>query len=349
MNEKINLRSQRKNEHVRHALDQPSQTNMSDFENIRFVHQSIPSVDMEDIDLSTRIGPFEVSRPLYINAMTGGSEWTREINRKLAEVAQATGLPMAVGSMHAALKHPELSDSFTIVRDRHPDGIVFANVGADVSLEGAKRAVEMLRADALQIHINAPQELIMPEGDRNFKSWRANIENIVEHAGVPVIVKEVGFGMSSETLQILKNIGVKHADVSGRGGTNFASIENTRREKADMAYISDWGLSTPISLIEAQPFLEDMDILASGGIKTPLDAMKCLALGAKAIGMSRLMLEQVEHHGIEAAIEHVEQFHHQMCKISIMINAQNIEEISSRPIVLSPEIISWQRQRSLDK
>ncbi|WP_342388219.1 type 2 isopentenyl-diphosphate Delta-isomerase [Salinicoccus bachuensis] len=349
MNRETDPRSRRKNEHVRHALEQASQTAFSDFDNVHFVHQSIPSVNMEDVDLSTRFGPFALPRPLYINAMTGGSEWTREINGKLAEVAQATGVPMAVGSMHAALKHPELSDSFTIVRTRYPDGIIFANVGADISLDGAKRAVDMLRADALQIHINAPQELIMPEGDRNFKSWRGNIENIVRHVDVPVIIKEVGFGMSRETLQTLKDIGVQYADVSGKGGTNFASIENLRRENKDMAYLSSWGLSTAISLLEAQPFGGDMHILASGGIKTPLDAMKCLALGAKAVGMSRLMLEQVEHHGVEAAIDHVEQFHHQMRKISILIDAKDIEEITSRPLVLSPEVISWQRQRALDK
>lgn len=346
MNRETDLRSQRKDEHVRHALDQNSAGMDSDFNHVHFVHHSIPSFNMDEVDLSTHIGPLELSQPLYINAMTGGSEWTRTINGKLAEVANATGIPMAVGSMHAALKHPELANSFTIVRNRNPNGLIFANVGADVSLAGAKRAIEMVDADALQIHINAPQELIMPEGDRNFSTWRENIENIVQHVGIPVIVKEVGFGMSRETLQILKDIGVRYADVSGRGGTNFASIENARRENKDMDYLKNWGLSTAISLLEAEPFLDEMSILASGGVKTPLDAMKCLALGANAVGMSRTMLEQVEYHGIEAAIEYVGQFHHQMRKISIMINARNTEEITSRSIVFSPEILSWQKQRS---
>ncbi|MCG1010510.1 type 2 isopentenyl-diphosphate Delta-isomerase [Salinicoccus sp. ID82-1] len=347
MNRETDLRSQRKDEHVRHALDQKASVVDSDFNHVHFVHQSIPSFNLDEVDLSTCIGPLKLSQPLYINAMTGGSEWTRTINSKLAEVASATGIPMAVGSMHAALKHPELENSFTVVRDRNPKGLVFANVGADVSLDGAKHAIELIQADALQIHINAPQELIMPEGDRNFRSWLENIENIVRHAGIPVIVKEVGFGMSWETLQTLKDIGVRYADISGKGGTNFASIENARREHKDMDYLKNWGLSTAISLLEAEPFVSDMSILASGGIKTPLDAMKCLALGAKAVGMSRTMLEQVEYNGIEAAIEYISQFHHQMCKIAIMINARTIEEITQRPIVLSPEILSWQKQRAL--
>ncbi|MFC3419392.1 type 2 isopentenyl-diphosphate Delta-isomerase [Salinicoccus hispanicus] len=347
MNRETDLRSRRKDDHVRHALDQDSIVTDSDFNHVHFVHQSIPSFNLDEVDLSTRIGPLKLTQPLYINAMTGGSEWTRTINGKLAEVAGATGIPMAVGSMHAALKHPELADSFTIVRNHNPNGLIFANVGADVSLEGAKRAIELIGADALQIHINAPQELIMPEGDRNFSTWRGNIKNIVQHVSIPVIVKEVGFGMSRETLQILKDIGVQHADVSGRGGTNFASIENARRENKDMDYLKNWGLSTAISLLEAESFVDDMSILASGGVKTPLDAMKCLALGAKAVGMSRTMLEQVEYHGIEAAIEYISQFHHQMRKISVMINARNIEEINRRSIVFSPEILSWQKQRSL--
>ncbi|GAB3068016.1 type 2 isopentenyl-diphosphate Delta-isomerase [Salinicoccus sesuvii] len=347
MNREIDLRSQRKDEHVRHALNQNIDGIDSDFNHVHFVHHSIPSFNMEEVDLSTRIGPLEISQPLYINAMTGGSEWTRTINGKLAEVANATGVPMAVGSMHVALKHPELADSFTIVRSRNPNGLIFANVGADVSLEGAERAIEMIDADALQIHINAPQELIMPEGDRNFNIWRSNIENIVQHVKVPVIVKEVGFGMSRETLQILKDIGVKYADVSGRGGTNFASIENTRRENKDMDYLKNWGLSTAISLLEAESFVDDMSILASGGVRTPLDAMKCLALGAKAVGMSRTMLEKVEYNGVESAIEYIHQFRRQMDKISVMINAKSMEEITRSSIVFSPEILSWQKQRSL--
>ncbi|MFB9860493.1 type 2 isopentenyl-diphosphate Delta-isomerase [Salinicoccus siamensis] len=342
-------RSQRKNEHVQHALNQSLQTAPSDFDGVHFIHQSLPSFNLDDVNLSADLGPFRLDLPLYINAMTGGSEWTRSINGKLAAVAEATGIPMAVGSMHAAIKQPELSDSFTIARETNPNGLLFANVGADVSMEGAKTAVDLLKADALQIHINAPQELIMPEGDRNFKAWRDNIQQIAEEIDMPVIVKEVGFGMSKETLQILKNIGIKYTDVSGKGGTNFATIENSRRKNQEMSYMDNWGISTVTSLLETKPFQHDMHILASGGVRTPLDAMKCLALGARAVGMSKMMLEQVEHSGVEAAIEFVDQFHHQMKKIAVITNAKNIEELRNRPIVLSPELISWQQQRSMEQ
>ena len=346
MRKEVNLRSQRKNEHVQHALNQKPQNVISDFEKVHFVHHSMPAINLDEVDLSASIGDMRFTVPLYINAMTGGSSWTKSINEKLGKVAAATGIPMAVGSMHAAVRHPELSDSYSIVRDVNPDGLVFANVGADVSLKGAKSAVDMIGADALQIHLNVAQELIMPEGDRDFKSWQSNIESILNGVEVPVIVKEVGFGMSRETLHLLKETGVKHVDVSGRGGTNFAEIENARRSAQDMDYLSDWGMSTVQSLLESQEFQKDMTILASGGVKTPLDAMKSLALGGSAVGMSHTLLKYVEENGVDETVKFVEQFFDQMKKIAVMVNAKNIDELRSKPVVFSPEIISWMEQRN---
>lgn len=347
MNKEIHQRSQRKNEHVKHAMHQESLDIGSDFDMVTLLHHSLPGLNVDEVDLSTTMAGFDIPVPLYINAMTGGSEWTKSINSKLAAVAAATGIPMAVGSMHAAIKHPELAGSYRVVREVNPDGLLFANVGADVSLEGAQKAVEMIRADALQIHVNAPQELIMPEGDRDFKSWRSNIESIIQHVDVPVIVKEVGFGMSRTSLQTLQNLGVRHVDISGRGGTNFARIENARRKSRDMAYLGDWGLSTVRALLESQSFQSDMSVMASGGISTPLDAVKCLALGARAVGMSRMLLKLVEEEGIEETIGHVNDFHDQMKRIAVMINAETVEDVGKTPLVLGPELLSWMTQRQL--
>lgn len=347
MKKEIHQRSQRKNEHVKHAMHQKSGIGISDFDMVTLLHHSLPDLNMDEIDLSTTIANLNVSIPLYINAMTGGSEWTRSINKKLASVAAATNIPMAVGSMHAAIKHEELAGSYSIVREANPDGIIFANVGADVSLNGALNAVKMIDADALQIHINAPQELIMPEGDRNFRSWRPNIESIIQHVDVPVIVKEVGFGMSRTTLQSLKDIGVRHVDISGRGGTNFAKIENARRRSRDMSYLGDWGITTVRALLESQSFQSEMSVLASGGISTPLDAMKCLALGARAAGMSRILLKGVEEEGVEETIDYVEGFYDQMKRIAVMMNAATIEDVKKSPLVLGMELLSWMEQRQI--
>lgn len=339
-----NIRSKRKDEHVTHVLSQPISSS-NDFERVHLIHQSLPKYDLMDIDLSSKFGNINWQTPIYINAMTGGSEWTKSINEKLARVAKETGLPMALGSMHAAVKDSALIHTFTIAREVNPDGFLMANVGADVPLAGAQQAIDMIDAQALQIHINVLQELVMPEGDRSFKAWLNNIESIVKQVRVPVIVKEVGFGMSKETIQQLLNLGVQYVDISGTGGTNFATIENLRREKQEMDYMSSWGQSTVISLIESQPFQSDISVLASGGINTPLDAIKCLSLGAEAVGISKALLERVMHNGVDDTIDFVHDFIRQMKKIALLINSKDIHMIQSSEKYLDASLEHWKTQR----
>lgn len=342
-----NKREQRKNEHVEIAMAQGDAT-ISDFDEIRFVHHSIPSVDVDDIDLTSQLKDFTLVQPLYINAMTGGSEWTKQINEKLAVIARETGIAMAVGSTHAALRNSKMASSFSIVRDTNPNGIIFSNVGADVPVDKAVESVKLLDAQALQVHVNAPQELVMPEGNRTFSTWMENLAQIVSRVDVPVIVKEVGFGMSKETIKSLNEIGVRYVDVSGRGGTNFVDIENERRTYKDMDYLGLWGQTTVESLLESASYQQDMDILASGGVRTPLDAVKCLALGASAVGMSRPFLNQVENYGITETLNYTEQFTDHMKKIMTMLDVKTIKDLKQTQMVFSPKLQSWIEQRGLD-
>ncbi|WP_368863860.1 type 2 isopentenyl-diphosphate Delta-isomerase [Staphylococcus saprophyticus] len=342
-----NKREQRKNEHVEIAMAQGDAT-ISDFDEIRFVHHSIPNVDVDDIDLTSQLKDFTLDQPLYINAMTGGSEWTKQINEKLAVIARETGIAMAVGSTHAALRNSKMASSFSIVRDTNLDGIIFSNVGADVPVDKAVESVKLLDAQALQVHVNAPQELVMPEGNRTFSTWMENLAQIVSRVDVPVIVKEVGFGMSKETIKSLNEIGVRYVDVSGRGGTNFVDIENERRTYKDMDYLGLWGQTTVESLLESASYQQDMDILASGGVRTPLDAVKCLALGASAVGMSRPFLNQVENYGITETLNYTEQFTDHMKKIMTMLDVKTIKDLKQTQMVFSPKLQSWIEQRGLD-
>ena len=279
-------REQRKNEHVEIAMAQ-SDAPQSDFDRVRFVHHSIPNINVDEVDLTSRTTDFDMTYPIYINAMTGGSEWTKQINAKLAVVARETGLAMAVGSTHAALRNPKMAESFSIARQTNPEGIIFSNVGADVPVDKAVEAVSLLDAQALQIHVNAPQELVMPEGNREFSTWLDNVAAIVQRVDVPVIIKEVGTGMSKELYKDLIDVGVTYVDVSGKGGTNFVTIENERRSNKDMDYLANWGQSTVESLLESSAYQDSLNVFASGGVRTPLDVVKSLALGAKAVGMSR--------------------------------------------------------------
>ncbi|UXS37403.1 type 2 isopentenyl-diphosphate Delta-isomerase [Staphylococcus delphini] len=341
-----NKREQRKNEHVRLALAQ-SDTLQSDFDRIQFVHHAIPEMDVEEVTLLPNFKALQMSHVLYINAMTGGSEWTAKTNEQLAQVAKATQIPMAVGSMHAALKNPAVRHSYAVAREQYPEGQIWANVSADVALEEAQAAIEMIQANALQIHVNAPQELVMPEGNRQFKHWLTRISEIVKGVKVPVIVKEVGFGMSYDTIQQLIDVGVSFVDISGHGGTNFISIENERRQFKDMDYLKDWGQSTVVSLLEARNLSSRVHVLASGGVRHPLDAIKALRLGAEAVGMSRLILKMLHEEGVEATIEYVKDFKTQMAYIMTLLNAKNITELRQAAIVFDPYLKNWIQQRQL--
>ncbi|HEC2182595.1 TPA: type 2 isopentenyl-diphosphate Delta-isomerase [Staphylococcus delphini] len=341
-----NKREQRKNEHVRLALAQ-SDTLQSDFDRIQFVHHAIPEMDVEEVTLLPNFKALQMSHVLYINAMTGGSEWTAKTNEQLAQVAKATQIPMAVGSMHAALKNPAVRHSYAVAREHYPEGQIWANVSADVTLEEAQAAIEMIQANALQIHVNAPQELVMPEGNRQFKHWLTRISEIVKGVKVPVIVKEVGFGMSYDTIQQLIDAGVSYVDISGHGGTNFISIENERRQFKDMDYLKDWGQSTVVSLLETRNLSSRVHVLASGGVRHPLDAIKALRLGAEAVGMSRPILKMLHEEGVEATIEYVEDFKTQMAYIMTLLNAKNITELRQAAIVFDPYLKNWIQQRQL--
>ncbi|UEX90491.1 type 2 isopentenyl-diphosphate Delta-isomerase [Staphylococcus ratti] len=341
-----NQREIRKNEHVKLALAQNTAP-MSDFDRIHFVHHAIPNINKDEVSLLSTFSDFKLTKALYINAMTGGSNWTLEINQKLARIAKEVGVPMAVGSMHAALNNKEVMPSYKVVRQENPDGVIWANVSADASLEEAKCAVDMIKANALQIHVNAPQELVMPEGSRKFKHWQQVISEIVQGIDVPVIVKEVGFGMSYETIVDLIHCGVAYVDVSGKGGTNFASIENERRQHKDMSYMQDWGQSTAVSLLEARNLNTRIHILASGGIRHPLDAIKALRLGAEGVGMSRNVLQVVQEDGVDAAIDYLNAFHEQMQKIMTLLSVKDITSLRQSPIVIDEYLKSWIQQRQL--
>ncbi|MEX2104191.1 MAG: type 2 isopentenyl-diphosphate Delta-isomerase, partial [Bacilli bacterium] len=216
-------RSSRKLDHVNEAL-RYNQPNGSGWEDIRFVHNSLPSTNVDRISIETCIGELSLRSPIIINAMTGGAAETLSINERLAFVAKETGVAMAVGSQMSAIRNPDLRDTYSVIRKIHNDGLVFANLGGEATIDQATAAVEMIGADALQIHLNVMQELIMPEGDREFEGILENIARIKATLSVPIIVKEVGFGISQGSCEKLIQAGVTIVDVGGAGGTNFAFI-----------------------------------------------------------------------------------------------------------------------------
>lgn len=344
---KVSILTNRKDDHVKLAMELHEEAKISDFDNIRFVHHSFPEMSVDEVDISTSFSRFTVEQPFFINAMTGGSENTKSINEKLAIVAKETKLPIASGSLSAAIKDSSLIDSFKIIRKINPEGLVFANLGSEHTVENAKKAVDILRADAMQIHCNVVQEIVMPEGDRDFSGRLKNIEKIVKSLDVPVIVKEVGFGMSRETIRKLKDVGVQTIDISGSGGTNFAKIENYRRDTNKYGYLENFGQSTVISLLEAQEFIKNTDIIASGGIRNPLDIVKALALGAKAVGISRLFLSMVLNDGVEKTIDTINSWKREIGLIMTLLGKRSISDLVSGDLLIFNEVREWCIARGL--
>ena len=227
----------RKNEHLSLATATYQRAHQHHyFDQVRLIHDALPEMAVKDVDHHVQLADnLRLEWPFYLEAMTGGSNQAAKINRILARLARKHHLAMATGSLSVALKEPATQASFTVVREENPDGIVIANLGADASLANAKAAIKILGANALELHLNAAQELVMPEGDRDFH-WLDNIAKLVDQLDVPVIVKEVGFGMSKATIDRLHNAGAQLINVSGRGGTNFAMIEDRRNHELGPDY-----------------------------------------------------------------------------------------------------------------
>lgn len=339
-------RSTRKWEHIQQALAQKGDT-ANDFDKLKFVPNSLPNVSYERTSLAATLAEWQLSSPILINAMTGGSRETMEINRRLAILAREKGLAMAVGSQMAALNEPQLEESYRIVRKENPTGLVLANLGAEASVEQAKQAIEMIEADGLQIHLNVMQELIMPEGDRDFFGYLTNIERIANGIEVPLIVKEVGFGMSRQTIRRLLEAGVRIIDVGGYGGTNFARIENKRRENP-LHMFDSWGLSTVQSLLEAVEWQDGpAAFIASGGVRHGLDVCKAFALGASAAGMAGIFLQMVQTMDMEQCLKEVDMIHRQIRIAMTALGCEQLQQLRSVPFTLGSELYAWAEQRRI--
>lgn len=341
------MRSQRKMEHLSIAsktADGPAQTGFAD---IHLIHQAVPELDLDDIDLSLDFLGKRLQCPVIINAVTGGTSEAQRINRIFAYLADKYGLAMAVGSQTIALDEPDLRDSFTVVREACPEGVVLANVSALSSVDAALEAVRMIEADGLQLHLNVPQELAMAEGDRCFKGMLDKVRRIVDACPVPVIAKEVGFGLSREATQSLYEAGVTIFDTGGQGGTNFLAIENQRQGLFN-AYLEEWGIPTAVSLAEIEALHLPVEVVASGGIRSALDVAKAIALGGKLVGISGWFLKLLLEQGLEILDQSINSFLYQMAAVYLMTGSKNAQELQKKPLIILGRTAEWLRMRGID-
>ena len=311
----------RKDEHIKYTLKYQSPYNS--FDDMELIHHSLPDYDLSEIDLHTHFAGRDFEFPFYINAMTGGSEKGRSVNQKLAQIAQATGLVMVTGSYSAALKNPH-DDSYPS-KEEFPELLLATNIGIDKPYELGLQTIHEMQPIFLQVHVNLMQELLMPEGEREFRQWKENLADYATKMPAPVILKEVGFGMDLKTIEMAHKLGIKTVDISGRGGTSFAYIENQRGYNC--SYLDEWGQSTVQTLLNAQPMIDKIEILASGGVRHPLDIVKCLVLGAKAVGLSRVILELVEKYSVEEVITIINGWKDDLRLIMCALNCKTIAEL----------------------
>ncbi|ETY74300.1 type 2 isopentenyl-diphosphate Delta-isomerase [Lactiplantibacillus fabifermentans] len=335
--------SHRKDEHVSLAEKYYHTDARNTFDQVRIRHDALPEIAVADISLATRVGQWDWTSPLYIEAMTGGSIQTGALNARLGKIAAACHLPMATGSQSVAIKDPSLAPTFATARTENPEGLIFGNLGAGHSLAAAQTAIEMLKADALELHLNVVQEIVMPEGDRDF-NWLANIQKITAALPVPVIAKEVGFGISRPTMDQLFAAGVTYIDLGGHDGTNFVDIENRRRPLRDMDYLHDFGLSTVESLLAVQGHPRSVTILAAGGIRNPLDVLKALMLGADAVGIAGVVLHALLHHTDEEVIAMLNAWQDQLQRLMALVGCATVRELRNQAdrLIFSPALLAYQ-------
>jgi len=315
------------------------------FEDIELIHNALPEIDKNDIDLSTSVFGKKLDSPLFITAITGGHPASKEINKQLAIVAEENNIALGVGSQRAACEHPELADTYSVVRDNAPDCLLVGNIGAP-QLNLANKAVEILDADILAIHLNPLQESIQPEGDLDARGYLDLISKITDAVDIPVMAKETGCGISGETAKQLADAGVSFIDIEGAGGTSWAAVETYRAEDRYYGELFwDWGIPTAISTAEVVNNV-DIPVVSSGGIRSALEAAKAIALGADSVGMALPFLKKSISH--EELTQFINKFNDSLRIAMFLVGANNIEELKQSKLVVRGKTREWLNERGIN-
>jgi isopentenyl-diphosphate Delta-isomerase len=314
-------------------------------EEVDLVHRALPELALDEVDLTVEVLGKTLSAPLLITGMTGGDSSVRQINRGLASVARDLGIAFGVGSQRPLLDKPHLLDTYQ-VRDIAPEVLLFGNIGAvqatTLSTTEANDLVSAIDADALCVHLNAAQELTQPEGDRDFRGCVDAITRLSSELRVPVIVKETGCGLDPHSLRLIWNAGVRWVDVSGAGGTSWVAVETLRRKRDDRStgyQMWDWGIPTAASILFARD--QGFHIIGSGGLRTGVDAVKALALGASLAGMALPWIRAFQEGGVEEATCFGRDVLDLMRQLYCLTGSSNIDALQHAPKLLGPRLRRW--------
>lgn len=338
--------TQRKNAHVDAVLS--GRVNYRDkttgFENIHFMHEALPELHLAQIDMSTTFLGKSLALPFLISSMTGGPSQAETINGNLAEAAECLGIAFAVGSQRVAISRGELGGFGKQLRQRAPTVPIFANLGAvqlvhDFGLDELRRAVDMIEADALILHLNPLQEALQIGGNIDWRGVEAAIATVCQKLEVPIIVKEVGFGISPATAKRLASCGVSAIDIAGAGGTSWAAVEGAISNDPELAALAemfrDWGVPTALSLQSVRETLPQMPLIGSGGIRTGLDIAKAIRLGADLVAQAGAVLAQAMH-GPEAVISHFQSLASALRLACFVTGSSDLAKLRSAKLMAGP-------------
>jgi isopentenyl-diphosphate delta-isomerase len=332
---KVTPTSSRKSDHIQINLKEDVRSGLTNgLERYFFPHQALPEIDLGRVDLRQNVFGKKLQAPILISSMTGGTTEAERINQILATAAQESRIAMGLGSQRAALEHPELAATFQ-VRNVAPDILLLANLGAiqlnyGYGVDHCQRAVDMIEADALILHLNPLQEAVQPEGDTHYAGLLEKIETVCEALTVPVIAKEVGWGISAETASRLADAGVAAIDVAGAGGTSWTQVEMYRAKNPSQARLAgtfrDWGIPTAESLRLVRSACPEMTLFASGGLRNGLDIAKCIALGAALGGMAGPFLKAATI-SVEATLTTIQEIQREIQVAMFATGTPNLESL----------------------
>ncbi len=337
--------TQRKQDHIHYLLeDAEIERGQSGFERIQLTHRGLPECDFADIDSRTDFLGKPLSSPLLISSMTGGASATLQaINRRLAEAAEASGVAMAVGSQRAMIQHDSARASFEL-RQYAPSVPLIANMGAvqlnyGFGLDEARRMVDTLEADALYLHLNPLQEVIQPEGNTNFAQLTDKIAQLAEALSVPIILKEVGCGLSAKDIERGLSAGIQWFDLAGRGGTSWSRIEAHRAHSSPKASLGetfqDWGLTTPQALLQARPFQDRAHFIASGGIRNGIDMIKSVIMGGQICGVAAPLLKPAMDSTVATQAK-IEQLKQEFRTAQFLLGAPTLADVFLNDSLIEP-------------
>lgn len=327
------------------ATDEVAHRRTNLLEEVELIHQSLPELSLDQIDLSVELLGKRLSAPIVIVGMTGGHERAAEVNRALAAIAERRGYGFGLGSQRAMQTRPETASTYQ-VRDVAPNVLLLGNVGAvqaaQQSTAQVQALVDAVGADALCVHLNPAQELIQPEGDRDFRGCLDAVRRLVAELSVPVVAKETGNGISKQTAERLFDAGVRHVDVSGAGGTSWVGVETLRAEGAQRALgelLWDWGVPTAAAVHFAST--AGHVAIATGGMRTGLDAARAIALGATAAGYARNVFKAFVEGGEAKAEAFLLAVERELRVVMLLTGSRSLDDLRCAPRVLGPELERW--------